>query len=404
MAFLNRRAGHESAPRPDLILLDLNLPKKNGFEVLEEIKAHPALRRVPVVILTSSQAERDILRGYDLRANCFVSKPVEVDEFPGCRAFHGPVLVDDRKAAAGRRAGFRLTCGCARAEAHHSARWQLHRPIPGCTSPRWRAISGSAVSETSRRSALRVGFGARMPGRFRYSHLKEAARVCGGRGTMGSESPETKPGTAVTVPSFPRVGSRDAACPGRPLGAIWPFARYSRFTAVVLSGKLCNWLLSPVSRPQFPALTPPPRPSRFRTLLGPLRALTPSLRLWISAPHIRTGLIPSRRPPTISTRQHSRRYPPLWPGGMPRLPFTAGCGTAPAALSIPFAFRGIGTPTTSRGSRSPSRRATALCSTRWSWGTHSGERRGHRTLTRPSPYARTTASQALRRFRVTSRD
>jgi CheY-like chemotaxis protein len=81
MAFLNRRAGHESAPRPDLILLDLNLPKKNGFEVLEEIKAQPALRRVPVVILTSSQAERDILRGYDLRANCFVSKPVEVDEF-----------------------------------------------------------------------------------------------------------------------------------------------------------------------------------------------------------------------------------------------------------------------------------------------------------------------------------
>jgi len=81
MAFLNRAAGFEDAPRPDLILLDLNLPKKDGFEVLREVKAHPLVNRVPVVILTSSQADRDILKSYDLRANCFISKPVEVDEF-----------------------------------------------------------------------------------------------------------------------------------------------------------------------------------------------------------------------------------------------------------------------------------------------------------------------------------
>ena len=81
LAFLNRTPGFEDAPRPDLILLDLNLPKKDGFEVLREVKAHPLVNRVPVVILTSSQADRDILKSYDLRANCFISKPVEVDEF-----------------------------------------------------------------------------------------------------------------------------------------------------------------------------------------------------------------------------------------------------------------------------------------------------------------------------------
>jgi DNA-binding response OmpR family regulator len=81
MAFLNRASGFEDAPHPDLILLDLNLPKKDGFEVLKEVKAHPTVSRVPVVILTSSQAERDILKSYDLRASCFISKPVEVDEF-----------------------------------------------------------------------------------------------------------------------------------------------------------------------------------------------------------------------------------------------------------------------------------------------------------------------------------
>ena len=81
MAFLNRASGFEDAPRPDLILLDLNLPKKDGLEVLREIRDHPDVSRVPVVILTSSQADRDILKSYDLGANCFISKPVEVDEF-----------------------------------------------------------------------------------------------------------------------------------------------------------------------------------------------------------------------------------------------------------------------------------------------------------------------------------
>ena len=81
VAFLKRGIGYEAAPRPDLILLDLNIPKKDGFEVLKEIKEHPGLSRVPVIILTSSQAERDILKSYDLRANCFISKPVDVDEF-----------------------------------------------------------------------------------------------------------------------------------------------------------------------------------------------------------------------------------------------------------------------------------------------------------------------------------
>jgi two-component system, chemotaxis family, response regulator Rcp1 len=81
MAFLKRTQGHENAPQPDLILLDLNLPRKDGFEVLKEVRAHPVLSRIPVVILTSSQAERDILKSYNLRANCFISKPVDVDEF-----------------------------------------------------------------------------------------------------------------------------------------------------------------------------------------------------------------------------------------------------------------------------------------------------------------------------------
>ncbi len=81
LAFLNRAPGFENAARPDLILLDLNIPKKDGFEVLREIKDHPSVSRVPVVILTSSQAERDILKSYNLHANCFISKPVDVDEF-----------------------------------------------------------------------------------------------------------------------------------------------------------------------------------------------------------------------------------------------------------------------------------------------------------------------------------
>jgi len=81
VAFLNHAPGFENAPRPDLILLDLNIPKKDGFEVLKDIKDHPSVSSVPVVILTSSQADRDVVKSYNLGANCFISKPVDVDEF-----------------------------------------------------------------------------------------------------------------------------------------------------------------------------------------------------------------------------------------------------------------------------------------------------------------------------------
>ncbi len=81
LAFLRRQGKHAGAPRPDLILLDLNLPRKDGREVLAEIKADQSLKRIPVVILTTSQAEEDILRAYNLNANCYVSKPVDLDQF-----------------------------------------------------------------------------------------------------------------------------------------------------------------------------------------------------------------------------------------------------------------------------------------------------------------------------------
>jgi two-component system, chemotaxis family, response regulator Rcp1 len=81
LAFLRREGAYAAAPRPDLILLDLNLPKKDGREVLAEIKTDPVLRRIPVVILTTSQAEQDILKSYDLHANCYISKPVDLDAF-----------------------------------------------------------------------------------------------------------------------------------------------------------------------------------------------------------------------------------------------------------------------------------------------------------------------------------
>jgi CheY-like chemotaxis protein len=81
MAFLHREGKHADALRPDLILLDLNLPRKDGREVLEEIKRDADLRRIPVVILTTSQAEKDILTSYDLHANCYIRKPVDLDEF-----------------------------------------------------------------------------------------------------------------------------------------------------------------------------------------------------------------------------------------------------------------------------------------------------------------------------------
>jgi chemotaxis family two-component system response regulator Rcp1 len=81
MAFLRREGKYAGVPRPDLVLLDLNLPKKDGREVLAEIKEDPDLRRIPVVILTVSRAEEDILRSYDLHANCYITKPVNLDQF-----------------------------------------------------------------------------------------------------------------------------------------------------------------------------------------------------------------------------------------------------------------------------------------------------------------------------------
>ena len=81
LAFLAREGPHADAPRPDLILLDLNLPKKDGRAVLGEIKADPALSSIPVVVLTSSEAERDIAHAYALHANCFVTKPIGLDQF-----------------------------------------------------------------------------------------------------------------------------------------------------------------------------------------------------------------------------------------------------------------------------------------------------------------------------------
>lgn len=81
MSFLRREAPYEAAPRPDLVLLDLNLPRKDGREVLAEIKEDPLLRRVPVIVLTTSQAETDVSRSYELHANCYIVKPVDFDRF-----------------------------------------------------------------------------------------------------------------------------------------------------------------------------------------------------------------------------------------------------------------------------------------------------------------------------------
>lgn len=81
LAFLRREGGHAGAPTPDLIILDLNLPRKDGREVLREVKEHPDLRRIPVVILTTSSAEEDIVKTYSLHANCFVTKPLGLEQF-----------------------------------------------------------------------------------------------------------------------------------------------------------------------------------------------------------------------------------------------------------------------------------------------------------------------------------
>jgi two-component system, chemotaxis family, response regulator Rcp1 len=81
LAMLRREGRYAAVPRPDLILLDLNLPKKGGREVLQEVKQDDALKHIPVVILTTSQAERDIVEGYRLQANAYVTKPVDLEQF-----------------------------------------------------------------------------------------------------------------------------------------------------------------------------------------------------------------------------------------------------------------------------------------------------------------------------------
>jgi CheY-like chemotaxis protein len=81
LAYLRRQGRYDDAPRPDLVLLDLNLPRVDGREVLREIKADPELRSIPVVVLTTSDAERDVFQSYDLHANAYITKPVDMDQF-----------------------------------------------------------------------------------------------------------------------------------------------------------------------------------------------------------------------------------------------------------------------------------------------------------------------------------
>jgi two-component system, chemotaxis family, response regulator Rcp1 len=81
MEFLRRDGQHAGAPRPDLILLDLNLPRMDGREVLSAIKSDPELKTIPVVVLTTSRAEQDVLRSYELQANCYITKPVDLEQF-----------------------------------------------------------------------------------------------------------------------------------------------------------------------------------------------------------------------------------------------------------------------------------------------------------------------------------
>lgn len=81
MSYLRREGPFADAPRPHLVLLDLNLPRKDGRQVLAEMKADPELRRIPVVVLTTSQAEQDVIKSYDLHANCYITKPVDLDRF-----------------------------------------------------------------------------------------------------------------------------------------------------------------------------------------------------------------------------------------------------------------------------------------------------------------------------------
>lgn len=81
LAFLRREGHYADSPRPDIILLDLNLPRKSGREVLEEIKQAEELKRIPVVVLTTSEDERDVMASYNLHANCYITKPVDLSQF-----------------------------------------------------------------------------------------------------------------------------------------------------------------------------------------------------------------------------------------------------------------------------------------------------------------------------------
>ncbi|OGI47259.1 MAG: response regulator [Candidatus Muproteobacteria bacterium RBG_16_65_34] len=81
MEYLRRQGQYAAAPRPDVILLDLNLPRKDGREVLAELKVDPELKRIPVVVLTTSDAEKDVLKAYDLHANCYITKPMDLMQF-----------------------------------------------------------------------------------------------------------------------------------------------------------------------------------------------------------------------------------------------------------------------------------------------------------------------------------
>jgi two-component system, chemotaxis family, response regulator Rcp1 len=81
MAFLRREGPHADAPRPDLILLDLHMPRMGGLEVLAEVKSHPDLKRIPVVVMTSSSQEKDVLAAYSRHANCYITKPINIDDF-----------------------------------------------------------------------------------------------------------------------------------------------------------------------------------------------------------------------------------------------------------------------------------------------------------------------------------
>jgi len=81
LAFLHRQGRHATAPRPDLVLLDLHMPRLGGLEVLARIKEDPLLRRIPVIIMTSSDSEKDVLMAYDRHANCYITKPIDMDKF-----------------------------------------------------------------------------------------------------------------------------------------------------------------------------------------------------------------------------------------------------------------------------------------------------------------------------------